>query len=120
MAFTITHSTAAAWLGGSLDRGRSKKEIEEDRKRFGIHSPALEVIAKVAYSQYKRLEVDKQKQYEELSRELELRKIEWDTRYMELLAEERERLIDREIRAIFARQRDDEEIMLMLLAVAVE
>ena len=100
---------------------RSRRDIAAERAKYGIPDKALEVITKVAESQVARLENDDQKRYEELTRELELSKVKFDGRYLEVLAEIRTRLIDQEIAALLNRSnREDEEIMvLMMMSVAV-
>lgn len=108
----------AAWLGGArpYDRGRTKEERAEDRKRFGIPAPIVEVIEAIAEGQVERLEADEQKRFEELSRELQLRGIEWEAQYLEMLNAKRQALIDAEIGKLLRQQIEDEQIMLMLLA----
>ena len=100
---------------------RTRRDISKDRERFGlIDEIAAQAIADVAAQQVERLEQDEQKRFEELNRELELRGIEWDARYLESLNYERERLINAEI-AMRLRQRlqDEEELMLLVLIAAV-
>ena len=106
------------------DYGRVKKrtarELGKERERFGIPDKVRIAIEAVAAQQAARLEQDSQKRFEELERELELRGIEWDARYLESLNAERERLINAEI-ALRLRQRlkDEEELMLLVLMAAV-
>ena len=97
--------------------GRTREEIRRDRERFGI--VAARVVASVAASQAERLEVDGHKRFEELLRELELRGLEFDARYLEALNEQRQRLIDAEIKVRLRQMLDDEMVVLMLLAAAV-
>ena len=61
-------------LGGAgpYDRGRTKKERAEDRLRFGIPAPVIELIESIAAGQAERLAADEQQRFEELERELEL------------------------------------------------
>ena len=105
-------------------RRRTRKELAEDRKRFGIIEPqALEVIAEVAARQADRLELDRQKQFDELARELQIQRIEWQAGMLEALAEERSRLIDAEIgkrlrEQAILRQNENEIMMLTLIAAA--
>ena len=102
-----------------LPSPRTRKEISRERERYGIRDElALAAIAEVAARQAERLEIDRQKQFDELYRELELRKIEFDSRYLEALALEREALIDEEIGRILRRRLYDEEVLLLLLIAA--
>lgn len=98
---------------------RTRSDVSRDRERFGLQDEIARAIAEVAAQQAERLEQDKQKQFEELNRELELRGIEWDARYLESLNYERERLINAEI-GLRLRQRlqDEEELMLLVLMAA--
>ena len=109
------------WLQ-PYDRGRSRKEIAKDRERFGIPDEerlaAERVIASVAARQVARLERDAQKRFEELERELKLLDIEWESKYLDALNLERERLIDAELFTRFQRLRDEQEIVVMLMLVA--
>lgn len=84
---------------GLYPRPPSKKEISKARARLGLqdgiaHQEAAAVIAEVAARQAKAKEQDKQKQLEELSRELQLRNITWESGYLEALTAERERLLE--------------------------
>ena len=105
---------------------RSRKDISRARKRLGLEDEeyrkelALQVIKDVAKRQVEKLELDKHKQFEELSREIRLNKLEWEGRYLQDLNVERERLIDLEISArlkakILKTQQDDEEVMMLML-----
>ena len=73
------------------------------------------VIETVALRQVQTLELDEQKRFEELERELEARGIEWETRYLELLNEERERLIHQEIGRLLRRKLEEEDATLLIL-----
>ena len=107
------------------DTSRTRKEIAKARERFGIpdqeriaqEALAQRVIAEVAKRQADRLERDEQKRFEELSRELALRGIEWDGRHLAALNNARQRIIDAEIglRLNALRRREDEEIVLLML-----
>ena len=101
-------------------RGRTRKEISEERKRYGIQDAlAAEIIEAVAAHQVDRLETDEQKRFEELHRELELRHIMWQGRYLEALNGIRTRLIDEEIAArLRMKFREEEEIMMLLMMAA--
>lgn len=103
---------------------RGRKELSRERERFGIQDAyALRVIAQVAAAQAERLELDKQKQFEELSRELKLKRLEWKGQYLEALAFERERLIDAEIKRRFIdlrikQLRDEQDILILMAMIA--
>jgi hypothetical protein len=117
VATTPAARGSAGWLSGRYapgDRRRTKDDIRRDRERFGVLTPAAaEVIAEVAVRQVERGETDAQKRFEELHRELELRRIEWDARYLEALAAMREHYIEA------ARVAQDEEALVLLIALAV-
>lgn len=104
---------------GLYERPPSRKEISKARERLGLQDKlALAAIAEIAARQAERLELDEQKRFEELSRELQLRGIEWEARYLEALNLERGRLIDAEIGRLLKRKLTDETMILMLLAAA--
>lgn len=111
---------------GLYPRPPDKLQISKARKRLGLEdaiarTEAEAVIAEVAARQVERLEQDAQKRFEELSRELKLRGIEWEARYLEDLNAQRERLIDAEI-ALRLKEKlrtDEEMIVLMLLAASL-
>ncbi len=114
----------AAWLYGPYGhdaRRRTSTDILRDRERYGIPPAASAVISSVAHRQADSLQTDAQKRFEELSRELELRGIEWRAEYLEELNTRLERLITAEIaaRLKLMQQARDEEALLMLLAIAV-
>lgn len=100
--------------GGYLPHGgkrkrRSKEELERARELFGIRSRhAAETIIEVAARQAERNELDAQKQFDELRRELLLRGLKWNARYMEALAKYRE---------TFVQEAMDEEDLLALLTM---
>ena len=90
-------------------RRRTQEEIDREREALGI-------IEKVAHRQAEALSIDSQQQLEELSRELELKNIEWKGQYLELLAQKREALISQEIAFRMRQlQRQEDETMLALL-----
>lgn len=76
-------------------RKRTKEEIRQAREKFGVLP--RRIIEKVATRQAERLETDQQKILDELHRELQISKIEWDARYLAALNELRTRLIEEEI-----------------------
>lgn len=103
----------------SLREGRTPEEVRRDRERYGILPPAVEeVVIAVAVRQAEALVTDEQKQFEELTRELKLRELEYDARYLEAMNVERQRLITAEISSLLKR-RNDEGILLMLMMAAV-
>lgn len=85
-------------------RRRSQEELERDRERFGI--AAAEVIEAVAQRQAATPQADEQKRLEELERELTLRGIEWEGRYLAALNAKLE-----------AVRRSDEQVILALVAM---
>jgi len=74
-----------------------RPEDEDQLKRLGVDAKAAEVVADVAELQARNLAMDEQQRLEQLARELELKGIEWDSRYLKLLNAQREQLIDEEI-----------------------
>lgn len=107
----------------AYDGGRTKREVTRDRERFGIPDEerleAERVIREIALRQAQKLERDEQKRFEELSRELKLRKIEWEGRYLESLNIQRQKLIDDELYERFKRFRDEQDILLLLMMASV-
>lgn len=96
--------------------GRTREEIRRDREKFGIAAAA--VIEEVAKRQADRLEQDEQKRFDELLRELQLRELEFDARYLEATNALRQKLIDAEIGRLLKQQQDEEMMILMLVAAA--
>lgn len=97
-------------------KARTRKDKALDRARFGIRDEYLDLIMEVASSQVDRLEADPQKRFEELSRELELRKVQWDGKYLEVLNALRQQMIDEEIAERLQQKiKTEEEEMLMLV-----
>lgn len=112
---------SGGWPSTHGERGRSRGEVSEARKRLGLDDGyrVSTIIADVAVRQAERLEQDQQKIFDELLRELELQGLEFDARYLDALAIQRQGLIDAEIAARLQRMiRDDEEMLLMLLVLA--
>jgi hypothetical protein len=90
--------------------------VRKQRELVGIVEEAAKVIARVAARQAEALEADEQKRFEELERELTLAGLHWEGRYLELMNEARQRIIDAEIRERMQEAlRIEEEIMLLLL-----
>lgn len=111
-------------IGGGIpyNNRRTKRDIARDRERFGIPDVEKQIaealVEQIAARQAKTLEQDEHKRFEELQRELQLRGIEWQARYLEMMNAARERLIREEI-AVHLQRIQDEETMLMLLALVV-
>lgn len=106
---------------GLYPRPPDKQQVSKARKRVGLEDEVARAIAQIAAGQAARLELDAQKRFEELNRELQLRDIQWDAQYLDTLNQARERLIDAEIATrLKAKLRaDDEIIVFMLLAASV-
>ena len=116
------HPSQGLGYTGYETRTRTRKEIQEERERLGILPRKVErIIQDVALRQAEKLELDKQKQFEELSRELRVQKIEWEGRFLEVLNAEREKLIDREIasRLRFRLQEENDLMTLIVLAASL-
>ena len=106
---------------GRIPVGRKREPDELRRQREELGIIAREVIENVAAQQVARLEQDGQKQFDELSRELLLRNIEWQAGYLTALAAERERLINAEIASRLTaklRAREQSEVVLLTLLAA--
>ena len=100
--------------GARVGRRRTPEELRKQREELGI---VPKIIAEVAESQVERLELDAQKQYDELRGELLLRNIQIETAHLAELAAIRERLIGEEI-ASRLRQRQDMDDLWMLVQIA--
>lgn len=100
-------------IGG---RQRTPADIRRDRQRFGIIPPdAVKVIEDVAARQAEDLRLDEQQRLEELAGELRLVGIEYQSTYLALLNQERQRRIE-----IIRRARvEEEETSVMLLLASV-
>ena len=116
--------TAVRPSGGfpANDRARSREEISRARERFGIRDEVAQALAEVARRQAEaaiteQTEDDEQKRFDELYRELQLRSIEFEARYLEALAAMREAFIEETRRR--QRQQEEELMLLMMLAAAV-
>ena len=121
-AATVTRTaTSGGYEIGRLGTLRTSEDIRRDRKRFGVIPEAARVIAQVAATQAERLSLDEQQRLEHLERELELRGIEYESRYLELLNVMRERLIAAEIgrRLRLLQQIEEEAVVMLMLAAAV-
>ena len=86
--------------------------------RFKLPREVAEVVAAVAARQAQTLVQDEQKRLDELFREITLRGLEYESRYLEALNIERQRLIDQEIGLLIKRKLDEGEVLMLLAAVA--
>jgi len=77
-----------------------------------------QIIQAVAAEQVARLERDEHKRFEQLERELELKGITWEARYLEALNLRREYLIEQEIGTLLRKKIKDEEDRLILALLA--
>ena len=75
------------------------------------------VIEEVALQQVQDLHLDEQQRFEQLTRELELKNIEFEASYLEALNDYRGMLINLEIRKLL-NQKDENEAMLLILIAA--
>ena len=99
-------------------RPRSRKQLEEDRQRFGIMPKVAAIIEDVARRQAETLEADAHKRFEELERQLALEKVKWDAKYLDYMNALRQRMIDHEIAARLKAKLEEEELMLVLMLTA--
>lgn len=99
--------------------GLPRRSLIAQIKDYGIEEPAAEVIAAVAVRQAQALP-DEQQRLDELQGELQLAGLQIESRYIEALNLERERLMDAEIgQRLRAMQQDNaNRIILMLMALA--
>lgn len=86
-------------------------------KRRGIPDEAVQIIDAVAIRQAEQLGLDEQQRFEELTRELELKGITYEIRYLKALNELRERLIDEEIGKRLRQKRDANNMLLIFLSI---
>lgn len=103
---------------GSHRRKKTKEELAAEREKFGIPDLARIAIEEAAKRQALAQEDDAQKRFEELARELTLRGIEWDVRYLEAMNVIRERIIEEEARRTMQAKRDEEDVQWLLQSVA--
>ena len=92
---------------------------KKKRRKYTDEDVAKAVIEAVAQRQALALELEEQKRLEELVRELDLKAIEWESRYLELMNEERQRLIDAEIGKLLRKKVQDDEAISLLLSMLV-
>lgn len=107
----------AEWLGPPYKDQRSRESVVKARERFGITDAAAEVIAAVAARQAaeeaaQAVAADEQRRYEELSRELELRSLEFEGRYLEALSALRADML------VAIKEQQELEDVLALLAIS--
>ena len=100
----VTPPSIAPSGGFPANDRRGRKEISKARERFGLidetKQKADRIIHEIALRQAQRDEQDRQKQFEELSRELKINEIEWEGKYLEALVVERERLVKEKQQAL--------------------
>ena len=124
-----TPDTAVRPSGGfpaGDDRARSREEISRARERFGLRDEVAQALAEVARRQAEadaaalgqQAEADGQKRFDELYRELQLRSIEFEARYLEALASLREGYAEQARRNLLQRKQEEELMLLMMLAAA--
>lgn len=103
---------------GYETRRKTPEDVRREREELGIIPKRI--IEEVAARQVQTLEQDEQKRFEELSRELELKGVQWEARYLEALNEQRSMLLTVEIARRLQQKITDEELMtLIMLAAAV-
>lgn len=90
-------------------------DILRRRRELGIREEVHEIIEKVAERQVKALSTDDQQNFEELERELELKGLEWDAKYLEALNLRRELLIEQEIALLLKKRKQDNDAMLLIM-----
>ena len=109
----------------SLRNWRKWRRPDDDRKRerLGLTPEAAEVIADVAARQADDLRRDEQQRIDELRGEMLLRGLEMQSRHLQALNRERERLIDaeiaRRIQAVAKARAEDDAALVLILAAAL-
>ena len=118
--FNETHVRPSGGIpySGYETRKRTKEEIQRERERLGILPRAAQIINLIAARQVETLKADEQQRLEELTREMALEKIEWESRYLEMLNARRETLISAEIAMLLRKKLQDEENMVILMLLA--
>lgn len=118
---TVAQQPSGGYLRGS-DRRRTKREIDEARRRFGIDVPdeVIETIQEAAADQVADLETDAKKQERDLRMRLRVRQLKFEARQLEWLAAERERLINEELVRITTTMRNNETITRLMLLAAMQ
>lgn len=114
---------SGGYLHERAGRRRGEDELRRQRQELGIIPAEVQaLVTEVAARQAERLELDAQKQYDELQGELRLRNIEIQTAHLEAMNAERERLIGAEIARRLKERialRDEEELW-MLVQIAAQ
>ena len=87
----------------------------EERDPYRFSQKSREIIEAVAKEQVQHV-LDEPQIVEHLARELEAENIEFEARYLTLLNEYRERLINEEIKTLLKRKDDNEAMLLILIA----
>ena len=113
----VPASVASAQAGGRYWLREFKRRYKPKYER--IPEQIQEVILDVAERQVQRLEHDELKRLEELERELQLRGIEWESRYLTALNEEREFLINQEIGALLRQKLENDQTALVLILSSI-
>ena len=111
---TAVRPSGGLWheeLKYAIEGRKSWRQRLEEAK---IQRLAVEVLDEVAHRQVLTLELDEHKRFEELERELELKGIEWEARYLDLLNERREALIDAEIGRLLRLKQDENDVIILL------
>ena len=110
-------AAATASPGGGYWAREFKRRYKPKYER--IPEQIQEVISYVAERQVQRLEHDELKRLEELERELQLRGIEWESRYLTALNEEREFLINQEIGSLLRQKLENDQAALVLILSSI-
>ena len=106
---------------GYETRKKTKEEIRREREDYGIIPRAAEIIEAVAERQAADYRQDEQQRLEELTRELELERLEFQSRYLERLNERRAALIIQETARLIQLKlkQEEEELMLLMMAAVI-
>lgn len=111
---------SGGWEYARRSRKRLEEELRSEREQWGILPKAAQIVSAIAIRQADALDLDAEQRLEELERELELAGVAYQTRYLELLNLQRQRLIDAEIRGYFEAQdalnEENARRLLLLLA----
>ena len=95
-----------------------RKSWRQKLREAKIKAAAIDAIEHIAVRQVESLELDQQKRFEELERELEVRGVEWESRYLDILNQRRETLIHEEIGKLIHKGIEEEEIIMLLMMLA--
>ena len=109
-------SNPSQGYSGHETRRRTPEDVRRIREELGIIP--RRVIEEVATRQVERLEVDEQKIFDELYREIELKGLQWEARYLEALNAQRELLINEEIARRLQQGINNEATMMLLVMAA--